>query len=338
MKVLYPLVTVVVLALIALLGVAIVDLRIVFGIILPYAAIAIFIIGFIYRIWSWAKSPVPFRITTTCGQQTSLPWIKKNNLENPYNTLGVIGRMALEVLLFRSLFRNTSSEVRDKKIIYGEEKLLWIAGLAFHWSMLIIVLRHFRYFTEPVPGFVLLLQTIDGFFQVGVPAVYITSVLVIVALAYLFIRRIVLPQVRYISLPTDYFPLFLLLGIAISGFLMRHIYRVDIEAVKELAIGLVSLSPVLPTGVGPIFYAHIFLVSVLLAYFPLSKLMHAGGIFLSPTRNLAANSRMRRHINPWNPPVKVHTYPEWEEEFKKQLLAADYELDADSEEKQDILV
>ena len=64
------------------------------------------------------------------------------------------------------------------------------------------------------------------------------------------------------------------------------------------------------------------LVSVLLAYFPFSKLMHMGGIFLSPTRNLANNNRAKRHVNPWNPAVKVHTYEEYEDEFRDKMMAA----------------
>jgi nitrate reductase gamma subunit len=131
-----------------------------------------------------------------------------------------------------------------------------------------------------------------------------------------------IPPLRYLSLSSDYFPLFLILAVVLSGLLMRHFYKVDLLKVKELAMGWVSFSPVVPEGIGPLFYLHLFLVSVLLAYFPMSKLMHMGGIFLSPTRNLANNNRMKRHINPWNYPVKVHTYEEYEDEFREKMKAA----------------
>ena len=72
-------------------------------------------------------------------------------------------------------------------------------------------------------------------------------------------------------------------------------------------------------AIGGIFYVHLFFVSILLAYFPFSKLMHMGGVFLSPTRNLANDNRARRHINPWNHPVKVHTYEEYEDEFRDKI-------------------
>jgi nitrate reductase gamma subunit len=132
---------------------------------------------------------------------------------------------------------------------------------------------------------------------------------------------------RYLSLPADYFPLFLLLGIALTGIGMRHLWKVDIVRVKELAIGLVNFQPAVPQGVGPLFYVHPFLVSALLAYFPFSKLVHMAGVFLSPTRNLVNNNRAVRHLNPWNPPIVGHTYAEWEEEFHDKLVAAGYPLD-----------
>ena len=103
---------------------------------------------------------------------------------------------------------------------------------------------------------------------------------------------------------------------------MRHIWKVDLISVKELAMGLVSFHPVVPEGVGLPFYIHIFLVSVLIAYFPFSKLMHMGGVFLSPTRNLANTNRSQRHRNPWDYPVKVHSYDEYEEEFRDKMKLA----------------
>jgi nitrate reductase gamma subunit len=313
---------VILLILIALAGAAGAGAFSLFGVVIPYAAFILFLAGVAYRVIVWAKSPVPFRIPTTCGQQKSLPWIKSSRLESPHNTAGVVGRMALEVLLFRSLFRNTQAEVKDGRPIYGGAKWLWLAGLAFHWSFLVIVLRHLRFFFEPVPGWVNLLATLDGLFEAGVPTLFLTDGLLLVSVTYLFFRRVAIPYLRYISLPADYFPLLLILAIGLSGFLMRHVYKVDLFKVKELALGLVQFRPPAPEGIGWIFYLHIFLVSVLLAYFSMSKLVHMGGVFLSPTRNLPNDSRMRRHINPWNDPVKVHTYEEYEDEFRDRMKAA----------------
>jgi nitrate reductase gamma subunit len=311
--------------------------KFVFGVAIPYAALAIFIGGIIYRVaFKWGKAPVPFAIATTCGQQKSHPWIKHSSIENPSTTGGVIVRMALEVLTFRSLFRNTRMSVKDgPRVTYDGEWLLWAAAMAFHWSFLIIVLRHMRFFTEPVPFFVPLLQTVDGFFEIGVPALYLTGAGLLGAVGVLFLRRLFDPHVRYISLAADYFPLFLIMGIAITGILMRHFMKTDIVGVKEMATGLATFQPVVPDGIAPIFFAHMFLVCVLLAYFPFSKLTHMAGVFMSPTRNLRCNSREVRHINPWNHPVRVHTYAEYEDEFRDKMKACDLPVDKQESDEPD---
>jgi len=290
---------------------------------IPYICFAALLAGLTWRVVRWSLAPVPFRIPTVCGQQKSLPWIKAGWLESPYTTLGVIARMALEILTFRSLFRNVRSRLEaGPRLIYGEAKWLWLAAMAFHWSLLIILLRHLRLFVEPAPKLAVLLDRLDGFFQIGAPVVYITDAMILAALAYLLQRRFREPQVRYISLATDYFALFLLLAIAFTGVWMRYFARTDVVAVKQFAIGLAVFAPVVPKTAGAWFYAHLVLVSTLAAYLPFSKLMHMGGVFLSPTRNLANNNRMKRHVNPWNYPVKVHTYEEWEDEFRDKIEAA----------------
>ena len=311
------------LILLAYIGVGAAHLNYLFGVIIPYAAIAVFIIGIIYRVLQWAARPVPFRIPTTAGQQKSLPWIKQNKIDNPSSALGVIVRMAFEVLLFRSLFRNTRSELTGgPKLSYASAKWLWMAGLAFHWTFLIILVRHLRLFLEPVPSSIKIVESLDSFFQVGAPLLYLTDVIFLLAVTYLLLRRIFIPILRYISLPADYFPLFLIIGIGATGVLTRYFFKVNVVGVKELTMGLVTLSPKIPEGIGVLFYIHLFLVSMLFAYFPFSKLMHMAGVFLSPTRNLANTNRMEMHVNPWNYPVKVHTYDEYEEDYREFMKDA----------------
>jgi nitrate reductase gamma subunit len=298
-------------------------LQIFFGVVVPYLAVLTFFVGIIYRVVTWARAPVPFRIPTTGGQQKSLPWIKWSCLDNPSTKEGAFARMALEILTFRSLFRNTRLELRDgPKLDYASSKWLWLAALAFHYTFLVIFVRHFRFFLEPIPIPIDLLQRLDGFFEVGVPGLYLTDAIIVLALLYLLFRRFAVPQIRYISLPADYFPLFLILSLVLSGILMRYFIKVDIRSVKQLAMGLVSFHPTVPEGIGSIFYVHLLLLSVLIAYFPFSKLMHAPGVFLSPTRNLPNDSRMVRHINPWNYPVKVHSYEAYENDFREKMIEA----------------
>jgi len=229
--------------------------------------------------------------------------------------------MLFEVLTFRSLFRNTRLEYRRTegvpKIDYEWEKWLWLAAILFHYSFFVIFLRHFRFFTEPVPGFVTLLQNLDGFMQMGAA------------------------PFNGFGLPgADYFPLFLILALGFTGMLMRYLLRVDVTKVKELAIGLFKFSPTAPEGIGVIFYIHLFILCVLIAYFPFSKLMHLAGVFLSPTRNLANNNRFVRHVNPWNYPVPTHTYEEYEDEFREHMIEAGLPVEkgadttAETEEKE----
>jgi nitrate reductase gamma subunit len=322
MGIFFSLIVVIFLVAVSFIGAKLSSLQFLFGVIVPYAAIAVFIAGFVRKVMKWGSSPVPFRIPTTCGQQKSLPWIKHSSLDNPQTTAGVIGRMFLEVFLFRSLFRNLRTEMNGGRVTYGSSKWLWLAGIAFHASFLVVLVRHLRFFTEPVPFFINLLDALDGFLQVGIPHLLLSGVVLVAAGGYLFLRRIFVPQVRYISLPADYFPLFLIIGIGLTGIIMRYFTKVDIIKVKTLTMGLVSFNVAVPDGIGAIFFVHLFLISVLLAYFPFSKLMHLGGVFLSPTRNLPNNSREVRHVNPWNAPVKVHTYEEYEEEFRDKMKDA----------------
>jgi nitrate reductase gamma subunit len=310
------------------LGAGVAGQETLFGVVIPYAAIAAFLLGLVYRVLSWARAPVPFKITSSSGQQTSLPWIRAERLDSPPDAKWTAARMALEILLFRSLFRNTKASLAPgAKLIQQSDRLLWLGALAFHWAFLIIFLRHLRFFLEPVPSFVQGLERMDELFQVAVPTLFLTDVAIVAALVYLLGRRLFNPLVRYISLASDYLALYLLLGVALSGILMRYFTKVDLLAAKQLALGLVTLRPTVPEGIGLVFFVHLFFVSILFAYFPFSKLMHLGGVFLSPTRNMPNDNRRRRHANPINPEVEVHTYAQWEEEFKDKLEAAGIPLD-----------
>ena len=332
LKYIIPLIAVIILFFIAYLGAQFTGLQYVFGVVIPYLALITFVLGFASRVIGWSRSAVPFSIPTTGGQQKSLPWIKHAQFDCPVTKWQVVVRMALEILTFRSLFRNTRMKLKEAgRLAYQLEIFLWVGALAFHYALLAVLFRHLRFFIEPVPFLVQLVENIDSFFRVeiiypafkfGLPNVYISGFVLIAAVGYLFLRRLFVRPAKYISLASDYFPLFLIFGIALSGIFMRYITKIDVTAAKELAMGLVTFRPVIPEGIGALFYVHIFFVSILLAYFPFSKLMHLGGIFLSPTRNMSTDTRARRHINPWNYPVPVHTYEEYEDEFREKMVEA----------------
>jgi len=320
---LYSLLAVIVLGLIAYVGAGVAGFQGLFGIFIPYLAVVIFIAGFINRIMDWAKSPVPFRIPSTCGQQKSLDWIKQNKIDNPSSTFGVIVRMVFEIVLFRSLFRNSRAEIVGERIAYKWVVWLWLFAILFHYSFFAVVIRHLRLFLEPVPVFIKIFEQADGILQVGLPGLFLSGVTLLAAAFFLLLRRILIPKINYISLAADYFPLLLIIGIALTGIMMRYFTKVDVVKIKELTMGLATFHAGIPEGgISGLFYIHLFFVSILVIYIPFSKLMHMGGVFLSPTRNLANNNRMKRHINPWNPDVKFHTYEEYEDDFREKMIEA----------------
>ena len=224
-----------------------------------YLATGVFVIGVGLKIRSYAKTPAPLVIPTTPA---------------PTTMAGVRWRMAREVFFFESLFKSS--------------KWTWIFGWTFHVALLLVVLRHLRYFQEPVWLPVVLVQpfgTYAGFAMVA-------------GLGGLWARRWLVDRVRYISTPSDHLMLALLLAIGITGLGMRFVAHTDIVAVKMFVLGLMRLDlQSLPAD--PVLLVHLALVALLMLIFPISKLLHAPGLFFSPTRNQADNAREVRHVSAW---------------------------------------
>jgi nitrate reductase gamma subunit len=183
-------------------------------------------------------------------------------------------RMAREVVLFESLFKGSV--------------WTWIFGWLFHVCLLLVLIRHLRYFTEPVWFWVALAQPL------GILAAFGMAI----GLAGLLARRIVVERIRYISVPSDYLMLVLLILIGASGLAMKYVFRTDIVAVKAFFLGLMRFDwqPMPPD---PMLYIHLLLVAALMIVFPFSKLLHAPGVFFSPSRNQADDPRESRHLAPW---------------------------------------
>lgn len=227
--------------------------------VLLYAAFGLLVVGCVQRIARYARTPAPLKIPTTPA---------------PTTRAGVAARMAREVFLFQSLFKAT--------------KWTWLFGWLFHVGMLVAVLGHLRYFVEPVPTGAAWLQTAGKY----------AAFAMIIGLAGLWARRFLVDRVRYISAPSDHLMLVLLLAIAATGSLMRFTAHTDIVALKAFTLGLIRFDwQPLPSD--PLLVLHLLLVAALMAVFPFSKLLHAPGVFFSPTRNQADDPRERRHITPW---------------------------------------
>ena len=224
-----------------------------------YAATAMLVGGLVVKVNRYARTPAPLKIPTTPA---------------PTTTGGVVFRMAREVALFESLFKSN--------------KWIWLFGWLFHVSLLLVVVRHLRYFIDPVWFWV-------GWAQ---PFGKYAGFAMVAGLGGLWARRFLVDRVRYISTPSDHLMLILLIGIGLTGLGMSFVAHTDIVAVKDFFLGLMVFD-LRPLPADPVLLVHLSLVALLMVIFPISKLLHAPGIFFSPTRNQTDDSRERRHIAPW---------------------------------------
>lgn len=232
-----------------------------------YVATALLVGGLAYKIRQYAKTPAPLKIPTTPA---------------PVTRPGVALRMFRELAFFESLFRSN--------------KWIWIFGYLFHFGMFLVLARHLRYFTEPVWFWVDLVQPFGLYAAFAMAA----------GLAGLWARRFLVDRVRYISALSDHLMLALLMAITMTGLAMDYITHTDIVALKAFFLGLMYFNWQ-PLPEDPVLMLHLALVATLMIIFPISKLLHAPGIFFSPTRNQVDNPRAEpglrahdsRHIAPW---------------------------------------
>ena len=226
---------------------------------LYYGATLVLVLGLLYRIRRYTATPAPLKIPTTPA---------------PVTRTGVALRMLREISLFESLFKSN--------------KWTWLFGWLFHFGMLLVLLRHLRYFIEPVWGWVTFLQPFGKY----------AAIPMVIGLLGLWLRRLMVDRVRYISALSDHLMLALLIAIGLTGIAMSYAVGTDVVAVKAFFLGLMWFDWQ-PLPVDPLLYAHLIMVAVLMLIFPFSKLLHAPGVFFSPTRNQADDPRERRHIAAW---------------------------------------
>ena len=224
-----------------------------------YFATAVIVLGLGFKIWQYATTPAPLKIPV---------------MPAPINKTGVVLRMAEEVILFKSLFR--------------ANKWIWIFGWMFHFALLLVLMRHLRYFQEPVWWWVNLIQPFGKY----------AGYAMVIGLSGLLFRRFFVARVRYISAPSDYLMLLMLIFIGLSGLMMKYISHTDIIAVKVFFLGLMRFDIQPLPGDTPLII-HLSLVVTLMLIFPFSKLLHVPGVFFSPTRYQVDNPREKRHLAPW---------------------------------------
>jgi len=226
---------------------------------LLYAAAVVLVVGVAAKALRYARTPAPLKIPTTPA---------------PVTRAGVVARLFREVVFFESLFKAT--------------KWTWLFGWIFHAALLAVLVGHLRYVSEPVWAVPAAVQGVAPY--VGLAMVF--------GLGGLWARRLLVDRVRYISAPSDHLMLALLAAIGLSGLAMRFVQPTDIVALKVFVLGLLRLDWQPLPGDG-LLLLHLALVAALLIVFPFSKLLHAPGLFFSPTRNQVDNPRERRHLAPW---------------------------------------
>ncbi|GAB0149929.1 MULTISPECIES: respiratory nitrate reductase subunit gamma [Marichromatium] len=227
--------------------------------VLFYVAAFVLVSGLVVKVVRYARTPAPLKIPTTPA---------------PTSRSGVALRMTREVVLFESLFRGN--------------KWTWIFGWIFHFGLFLVTLRHLRYFIEPVWAPIALVQ----------PFGIYGGIAMVIGLIGLWARRFLVDRVRYISSTSDHLMLALLVLIGASGLLMKFVFHTDVVAIKSFFLGLYALDPQ-PLPADPLLLLHLLLVALLMIVFPYSKLLHAPGLFFSPTRNQVDDPRERRHLAPW---------------------------------------
>ncbi len=224
-----------------------------------YFAVVLLFAGLINKVVQYARTPAPLKIPTTPAPTTSG---------------GVFLRMVREVVFFESLFKGN--------------KWIWIFGWIFHFGLFLVTLRHLRYIIDPVWAPVAFIQ----------PFGIYGGIAMVVGLLGLWARRFLVDRVRYITSPSDHLILALLVVIGLSGLSMTYVVHTDIVAVKNFFLGLYSFK-INPLPQDPLLLMHLLLVAALMIIFPFSKLLHAPGLFFSPSRNQVDNPRERRHLAPW---------------------------------------
>lgn len=204
----------------------------------------------------WLKSPSPLRIPITPAPRTRL---------------GVLGRLLLELLAFRSLAR--------------ANLVTWVASLAFHYGLLFVLIMHLRFvFPNLSPSLIPFIMW-SGW----------ATAFMLLGLIVLLLRRCLVDRLRYISSPSDYLHVLLLIGIGVSGLILKRIWPTDLYAMGEFLRGAIMFDwQQLPDHIGVVL--HLGLVLLLIVVFPISKLLHGIGIVFSPTLNQRDSAKQSKRV------------------------------------------
>jgi len=217
------------------------------------AAAALAVVGTLARCLRWARTPQARPVPLTPA---------------PMGYAGVAVRVGAELVAFRTLWRAS--------------RLGWLLGWGFHAALALVLVDHLWLAIDPVPAWMWRVHAVT------VPV----AALGLICVTGLLARRLLDERVRYVSAPSDYLHLVLLASIFGAGLALRTTHPVDIGAVRVFCRGLLRLEW-LPLPADPVLIAHLAGAIVLLAIFPVSKLLHAPGLLFSPSIAVRDRARLR---------------------------------------------
>lgn len=216
-----------------------------------YGSITVLGLGLVYRIFKWWMIPHIYPLTRFPSANTHTQ---------------AVGKLLADTLLFRPLWKR-SQEV-------------WVSGFMLHLCLLLILAGHYAGISSRGREFVVLGLTPAQSETVSACAGMLIGLMLMGVLLYLLVRRWLVIRIRTISTSEDYLVLLLLVGIVISGNLMRLLGGVDSRQVLDFMQGLLLFHPVAAPR-SHWFSIHFVLANGLLLYFPFSKLVHSCGGFMS---------------------------------------------------------
>jgi nitrate reductase gamma subunit len=223
------------------------------GEIVPYIAVAIFVMGMAWRVKTWMGAPVPFQITL---------------FPAPDSSVGRVTAIGKELLFFSSLRRGGSGG-------------LWFWAWSMHIMLAMIIMGHVVGIYYLTHQFTLVGLTEAASSRLSAFFGTVAGIGFFVALVALLYRRLTVPEVKRLSDPADYFDIALLLGVLVTGMMMRAPgVDADLPAIRAYLGSLIMFQP-MPMPHEGIFAVHFFLVNLFLIYFPFSKLVHLAGFFVN---------------------------------------------------------
>ncbi len=208
-------------------------------------SIAVLCLGTFYRLWRLTRSPITRHIAIT---------------PTPTTRFGIFIALLIETVVFRTLWRASF--------------WTWIFSWLFHLCLLLTILIHARFLSIPAPKISAWLMPYTTFVSWGL----------VIGLLGLLARRLLVDRVRFVSSPSDFLHLLLILTIAGLGMMLSASHSVNVYEMTLFVQGLFN-GAWQPLASNFVLLMHVLGACVLLCLYPFSKLFHGPLMWFNPTRS-----------------------------------------------------